>query len=106
MTDRTFRVRSFYKKYAKDLGIEWQDSWNKDQKIYWEKIPEGIVNLLKEYGNFLQENSKFIVFPKKHKYIYILGKNNFETKELKKEFLNKNKIYSYPKIRGNSTTSP
>ena len=33
----------------------------------------------------------------KHKYVYILGKNNRETKIIKTDFLNLNKIEKYPK---------
>ena len=33
VTDRAFRARSFYKRYAKDLHIEWQKDWSNDQKI-------------------------------------------------------------------------
>ena len=42
VTDRAFRARSFYKHYAKDLGIKWEKNWNNDQKILWENIPSDI----------------------------------------------------------------
>lgn len=37
---------------------------------------------------------------KKHKYVYVLGENKSETKLLRREFLERNKLYSYPKERG------
>lgn len=37
----------------------------------------------------------------KHKYVYVLGENKAETKYLRKMFVSRNKIYPYPKERGN-----
>ena len=44
--------------------------------------------------------AKKIYFPSKHKYAFVLGKDKKETKQLRKKFLELNKIYQYPKERG------
>ena len=100
VTDRAFRARSFYKRYAKDLGIEWQKNWNNDQKILWENIPDDIEKQLRDYSKEMYKNAEKIEFPSKHKYAFVLGKNKSETKYLRKMFEDKNKTYDYPKNRG------
>ena len=44
--------------------------------------------------------SKKVIFPNKHKYAFILGRDKRETKQLRKKFLELNKVYNYPKERG------
>lgn len=100
ITDRAFRARSFYKRYAKDLGIEWQKNWSNDQSILWKNIPDDIEKQLRDYSKMMYKNAKKIEFPKKHKYAYVLGRNKAETYHLRKLFLEKNKTYPYPKNRG------
>ena len=100
VSDRVFRARSFYKRYAKDLGIKWESNWSDDQKMLWENIPDTVEELLREKSKEMQKNAKYYTFPSKHKYIYVLGKNNSETKYLRKKFESMNKIYDYPKNRG------
>ena len=99
VTDRVFRARSFYKKYAKDLNIIWDKSWNNDQKILWENIPDDVELKLRQYSKYMQKNASYYIFPNKHKYAYILGENKKETNELRKIFLNRNKVQPYPKNR-------
>jgi hypothetical protein len=100
ITDRAFRARSFFKRYAKDLGIEWDKSWNNDQKILWENMPDGIEQKLRDYSKEMYRKAEKITFPSKHKYAFVLGKDKRETKALRKKFLELNKIYPYPKERG------
>lgn len=97
MTDRAFRSKSFYKRYAKDLGIEWQKNWSNKQRMIWEDIPDDIEKELREYSKKMFAESEKIYFPSKYKYAFILGKDKRETKQLRNEFLNKNKVYEYPK---------
>ena len=99
VTDRAFRARSFYKHYAKDLGIEWEKNWNNDQKILWENIPSDIAKKLKDYSKKMFNEAEKIEFPNKHKYAFVLGKNKKETKLLRKKFLERNKIFDYPQER-------
>ena len=100
ISDRTFRSRSYYKRYAKDLGIEWKDSWSKGDAIYFNNIPDDLEKQIREYGKHMQNNSKKIQIPSKHKYVYVLGASKLETRRLRKSFELENKIYPYPKERG------
>jgi hypothetical protein len=100
VSDRVFRARSFYKKYAQELGIKWHKNWSNDQSILWENIPDDIEQKLREMSRKKQQEAKYVEFPSKHKYAMVLGKNNSETKYLRKKFLELNKVYQYPKERG------
>ena len=100
ISDRAFRARSMYKRYAKDLGIEWQKNWNTDQSVLWENIPDDIEKQLRDYSKEMYKKATKIEFPNKHKYALVLGKDKRETKHLRKEFLERNKVYPYPKERG------
>ena len=100
ITDRAFRARSFYKRYAKDLGIEWQKDWNNDQCILWDNIPNDVEKKLRDYSKEMYKKAEKIEFPSKHKYAFVLGKDKRETKALRKKFLELNKVYEYPKERG------
>ena len=99
-SDRFFRQKSAYKKYAQQLGIRWQDSWVENGKILWSAMPSDIEEKLKAESKRVQSAAKTLTYPKKHKYIYVLGRNKRETKFLRKKFLEANKTYPYPKERG------
>lgn len=100
VSDRFFRQRTAYKKYAKELGIIWQKEWTKTNGIAWENIPTEIEKLLRQYSKDKQSNAEQIIFPSKHKYVYVLGASKLETKRLRKQFEERNKILPYPKERG------
>ena len=100
VSDRYFRQKVAFKKYAEELGIAWQDNWQDKWAVDWKNVPEDIEKKLREYSRFKQQNSERIDIPRKHKYVYILGKDKRETKYLRKLFESKNKIYPYPKERG------
>lgn len=100
VTDRAFRARSFYKRYAKDLGIEWQKNWNTDQCMLWENVPDDVEEKLREYSKEMFRKAEKITFPSKHKYAFVLGRDKRETKALRNKFLELNKTYPYPKERG------
>lgn len=100
VSDRFFRVRSAYKKYAKELNIEWGKDWNNDQRMCWENIPDDIEKQLRDFSKFKQNNSEKLQMPSKHKYAYVLGKDNRETKELRKKLEERIKFFPYPKERG------
>ena len=100
ISDRAFRARSMYKKYAKDLGIEWQKDWNNDQSMLWENIPDEVEKALRSYSKKMFNEAEKIYFPNKHKYAFVLGRDKRETKFLRKKFLELNKVYDYPKERG------
>lgn len=99
ITDRAFRARSFYKKYAKDLGIVWGEDWCTDQSMLWDNIPDDIEAKLRAYSKEMYEKSEKVKMPPKHKYAFVLGRDKRETNALRKEFLERNKVYPYPKQR-------
>lgn len=100
ITDRTFRACGFYKRYAKDLGIDWQKNWSSNRCMLWDNVPDDIEKKLRDYSKEMYAKSTKISFPNKHKYAIVLGKDKRETKLLRKEFQENNKIYPYPKERG------
>lgn len=101
VSDRTFRSRSFFKRYAKSLGIEWQKNWNNDQSILWDNIPDDIEKRLREYSKEMYKNAEKISFPPKRKWAFLLGRDKKETRLLRREFLRRNKVYPYPDDIGN-----
>jgi hypothetical protein len=101
VSDRFFRQTTAYKKYAKELGIEWERSWcNSKGKIDFSGIPDYVATQLRKASKEKQASCEKIEYPSKHKYAYVMGKNKQDTKILRKQFLERNKIYPYPKERG------
>lgn len=101
VSDRWFRTRCAYKNFAKELSIEWDDSWlGKGRRVVWERVPNDIEKSLKDFSKKKQSEAKYIEIPSKHKYAYVLGVNKKDTKKLRKIFEERNKIYPYPKERG------
>lgn len=99
VSDRFFRQRSAYKRYAIDLGIDWQKEWNTNDKIHWDRMPKTVEIQLRDYGKKMQESSEEIIVAKKHKYAYVLGKDKKETRELRKRFLALTPTFPYPTVR-------
>lgn len=106
-SDREFRKRSKYKIYAQNAGVskeEWNGymgKWSPD----WSKIPQDLKEKIKKEEKLYRESCEVREVLPKHKYVYILGKDNRETKKLRKLFDHcnpklYNKKYRYPKIRG------
>jgi len=100
VSDRFFRQRTAYKKYAIELGIDWQKSWTTKTGIAWDNVPNCIEKQLRDYSKAKQKSSKRIEFPTKHKYAFVLGTNKRETKKLRTLYKSRNKLYEYPKDRG------
>jgi len=103
INSRNFRKLSFYKKVCKENNITWNNNWSKKYTVLWDNIPKEIKKLL------INESKKRInscvkrTPMKKHKYVYILGKDKKETKELRKLYkeLNPKLVdLKYPKERG------
>jgi hypothetical protein len=102
-SDRSFRQVSFYKRYANELGISWQKDWNDRNGMRWKNVPVLIEKLLRQKSRECQRRCIKLKISRKHKYLYILGKNKRETKKLKTDFFKLNpkiKSLNYPKIRG------
>ena len=100
VSDRFFRQKTAYKKYANELGINWESNWSGRTGMNWDSVPEDIEQILRQYGKDKQASAQKIEYPSKHKYAYVLGANHKETKQLRKIFEQRNKILPYPKERG------
>ena len=101
VSDRNFRSRSAYKRYAKALGITWDNSWQKGDKIEWSFVPDHVEQALRDKSKEMYHLCEVRDIPPKHKYVYILGRNKKETKELMDKFrsFNPNLPKGYPKQR-------
>jgi hypothetical protein len=100
VSDRYFRQKTAYKKFAIELGIKWEKNWNHNTGMNWFNISDDIEKQLRDYSKYKQSVSEKIIMPSKHKYAYVLGANKNETKKLRKIYEERNKIYPYPKERG------
>jgi hypothetical protein len=105
-----FSDRSQIVRYAKSVGLEWQDEWYRRvgakknyRKINWDTIPPLWGYLLKQERNKHKNSCQKRRSPAKHKYCYILGETKRETKHLQQLFNlhnpEKNNL-PYPQIRG------
>lgn len=100
VSDRYFRARSVYKKLAKKNGIVWINEWQDGDSVMFNKMPEEIALQIRNLSKNYMLSCENREMKPKHKYAYILGENKTETKHLKKIFMERNKIYPYPKERG------
>lgn len=108
--DVGFNDRSQIVRYAKQLGIEWQQEWykyvgskNQYRKVDWSAIPDEIQEMLKNERQEHKKRCKSRISVKKHKYAYILGEDKRETKKLNRIFFKNNSklnVFNYPKERG------
>ena len=99
VSDRFFRQRTAFKKYAKELGIKWKRGWTTGCSIRWDLMPSEYATALREASKRKQKESVWIESPPKHKYAFVIGSDKRETKYLRGMFLKKNKTYPYPKDR-------
>lgn len=102
-SDRHFRERSAYKRYAKELNINWKPDWNKGNTIFWDKIPKEDEEKLRAYSREAKNKCESRLAKPKHKYCFILGASKKETIELRNKFYTLNpeyENYTYPKQRG------
>lgn len=102
VSDRFFRQRTAYKKFAKELGIEWDRSWCDHKGMLWENVPKEVEKLLRDHSKMKYNQAEKIEMPLKHKYAFVLGATASETKRLRREFEERNRkvIKPYPKVRG------
>lgn len=100
VSDRYFRSRSVYKRLAKENNIQWNETWQDGDLVFFDKMPKEIALKIKLLSKEYQTSCEKRKIESKHKYAFIQGKDKKETKKLKSLFLTKNKIYPYPKERG------
>ena len=86
ISHRLFSKICTYKEIATENGITWEKSWSYRDTIFWEKIPRNIISKIKDAPILKKERCDRIKVPRKHKYVYILGRNKRETAKLHKLF--------------------
>jgi hypothetical protein len=94
-TDRSFRSRSSYMRYATTLGIAWEKDWQAGEKIFWERMPVDIESELRKFSRAEQLRCQYRLMPRKHKYAMIRGTDRRETRQLMQVFAERN-----PKLVG------
>lgn len=104
-SDREFRKKSKYYKYAEAIGItrETWKGWMKKYSPDWSLVPPDIKVRIKEQERIFRDSCEKRKVPAKHKYCYILGQSKSETKRLKNIFAEKSPDKAnlpYPKERG------
>lgn len=101
-SDRTFRTRGAYKRYAKELGIEWQKEWlhNGKERILWDQVPDDIEAKLRQASKDHLAMCECRVVPPKHKYALVKGASKSETRRLRREFEKAVATKKYPTERG------
>jgi hypothetical protein len=104
-SDREFRKKSKYYKYAAALGISkgvWK-GWMKKYSPDWALVPPHIKVQIKTEEKKYRESCTKRPVPSKHKYCYILGRGKQETKFLLAKFAESSpskQNLPYPKERG------
>lgn len=82
VTDRYFTRTSAMKKWCKELGIKWEDSWCKENGYQDTKnIPQDVKNAIKEHIAIIKESCKRITNDTKGKYVLLLKRNKREKLE-------------------------
>ena len=97
VSDRYFRCRSVYKRLAKEIGIDWDASWQKRDSVLFSNMPVEHTNAIKAASKKFMYSCLVREIPPKGKYAYILGSNKRETRALRKIFETRCKVYPYPK---------
>lgn len=100
VSDRFFRQKTAYRKFANELGIPWQKEWSGKTGMIWENVPDGVEEQLREHSREKQRNATKVATTPKHKYAYVKGGDKRETARLRAIFEKNNKIRAYPKERG------
>ncbi len=105
-SDREFRKKSKYRRYAEAVGISYEE-WKNYLGKYtpkWDTMTPEMKREIKEQEKLFRESCESRSVPAKHKYCYILGRSKKETKYLRELFAQHNpkKVnLPYPKERGN-----
>ena len=97
-SDRHFRHKSMYRKYAENLCIHNWDQYMNKYSPNWDKIPQLMACHIKEEIKKYRATCKERITKPKHKYVFIKGRTKSESKNLMKIFTGKK--LPYPKIRG------
>jgi hypothetical protein len=75
VSDRRFRQRSTYRRYANELGISWQSYWEFGDRVIWTEIPDDIEAKLRQRAKEHMAMCEVREVPPKHKYFMVLGQD-------------------------------
>lgn len=100
VSDRYFRSRSVYKRVAVKAGIDWKPEWQDGDLVYFNLMPDTIASTIKGLSKEYQLSCISRKIEPKHKYAYVVGSCDTETRKLRRIFNDRNKTYPYPKERG------
>jgi len=90
-SDREARKMSAYKRYAKDLSIEWKKEWtNPSGGIDWSRVPNLVEEALRLKSKQYVASCEKRKLPPKRKFIYLKGRNKKETRQLFKRLYDSN----------------
>lgn len=96
-SDREARKLSAYRKFAKELNIEWEKEWvNKSGGVNWSQVPPLIEEILRLRSKQYIASCEKRKLPPKRKFIYLKGRTKSETRQLFKQ-LYENNPKLYPK---------
>ena len=97
---RYFSKICTFKEIAREHGVEWKKGWSYRDEIFWDKIPLSVSKKIKDAPQIKRVRCQRVRIPRKHKYIYIAGKNKKDTMKWRKIFFQLNpdkKLFQYPK---------
>lgn len=103
VSDRKFRNVSSFKRYARELGIEWKSNYSTGRSMNWNNVPDVVEETLREEGRRRMRESERVTVPPKHKYVMIKGMDRRETRQLLRKLYERNpkfKKLTYPSVRG------
>ena len=88
VNSRYFNKTSTFKKYAKELGIEWKKEWMNGKNWMDRKLfPTEIFDILLKKGKVHKESCKQSTQAPKGKYVLILGHNKADKRNLESLYL-------------------
>lgn len=81
-SDREARKLNRYKRYARELGVEWKRDWCTKGRVLWSKVPNQIEEDLRRKSREFVRICDKRKLPPKRKFILIKGRNKREEREL------------------------
>jgi hypothetical protein len=103
-SDREARKPSAYRRFAKELNIEWQTEWlNPKGSIQWKAMPPLVEEAIRLKSKLYVKKCESRKLPPKRKFIYLKGRSKAETRALFKRLYENNPFLDPkgPKDRSN-----
>ena len=81
-SDREARKLNRYKRFARELGIDWQKDWSVKGRVLWDKVPNDTEYRLRQKSKEFVENCHKRKLPPKKKFVLVKGRNKSEERRL------------------------